>query len=76
MWIFFQIAERVLNLEFKMVNKKNYHSVSIEEVFQKFKTKTLGLSKIEAALRLNKFVPNSLPQAKRLSVIRLFSSPV
>ncbi len=48
-----------------------YHSIEISKVLNKLKTKSSGLSKKEATLRLKKFGPNKLPEAKKFSIITL-----
>ena len=49
-----------------------YHHLPIKEVFRALKTQSKGLSKKEAALRLEKFGPNRLPEAKKFSALKLF----
>lgn len=54
------------------MNPLIYHRLSIKEVFKALKTQAQGLSKKEAASRLEKFGPNKLPEAKRFSALILF----
>ena len=54
------------------MKNKSYHDLSIPAVLESLDTSTEGLSSVKASLRLNKFGPNSLPQAKKLSAIWLF----
>lgn len=53
-------------------NSKNYYDIPVKEVFNTLKAKPSGLSNEEAVLRLQKFGPNILPEAKKLFVVTLF----
>ncbi|MFH1827020.1 MAG: HAD-IC family P-type ATPase [bacterium] len=57
-----------------------YHNLPISDVLESLSTSIKGLSSKEAGLRLNKYGPNSLPQAKKLSTTRLllhqFNNPL
>ena len=55
-----------------LMKNKAYHNLSTSDVLEYLGTSTKGLSVKEASLRMNKYGPNSLPQAKKLSTIRLF----
>ena len=59
-------------MRIKKHNSRYYYSISVKDVFNSFKTKPSGLSNKEAALRLQRFGTNILPEAKKLSVITLF----
>src|SRR3990167_3120814 len=54
--------------------KKNWHSLSIEEIFKEVKSGKSGIAGIEARERLEKFGRNVLPKEKPYSKIRLFLS--
>jgi P-type Ca2+ transporter type 2C len=54
------------------MKNKTYHNLPVSIVLDSLGTSMKGLSKKESALRLNEFGPNSLPQAKKLSTIKLF----
>ena len=53
---------------------KNWHTISLVEIFSETKSTKDGLANSEAAERLKKFGPNVLPQEKSYSKIRLFLS--
>jgi len=52
--------------------RKNWHSISLAEVFSETQSKKEGLSALEASQRLKKFGRNVLPQEKPYSKIWLF----
>ncbi|MFH0852406.1 MAG: HAD-IC family P-type ATPase [bacterium] len=54
--------------------KKDWHAITLDEIFSGLKCSREGLSGQEAAVRLKKFGPNTLPQEKPYSKIRLFLS--
>lgn len=54
------------------MTQQTYHHLPIKEVFRALKAQPQGLSKKEAVLRLEKFGPNKLPEAKKFSVLTLF----
>ena len=54
------------------MENRAFHSLSTADVFQFLDTLTKGLSSTETSLRLNKFGPTTLRQAKKLSAIKLF----
>ncbi|MBU2591832.1 MAG: HAD-IC family P-type ATPase [Patescibacteria group bacterium] len=54
------------------MENKTYYNFPTSAVFKSLDTSLKGLSNTEVGLRLNRFGPNSLPQAKKLSAIRLF----
>ncbi len=54
--------------------QKNWHAISLSEVFSKTKSKREGLTTSEASQRLKDFGYNVLPQEKPYSKIRLFLS--
>ena len=49
-----------------------WHSLSIEETFEKLKTSKSGLSQEEAERRLLKYGKNKLPEEKSLSTLKIF----
>ena len=55
-----------------LMKNKTYHNSSISDTYVSLRTSINGLSGKEAGFRLNKFGPNSLPQAKKLKTFRLF----
>ncbi len=52
--------------------EKNWHALSLEEVFEKTKSDSSGLTSVEARERLKKHGRNILPSEKPYSKIRLF----
>lgn len=50
----------------------NYYHLSKKDIYNKLKTSHSGLSKKEAFLRLNRFGSNKLPEATKLSAVKLF----
>jgi len=59
---------------------KNWHAISLEEVFIRTKSRKSGLTKLEVAKNFKEFGQNALPQEKPYSKIRLllgqFHSPL
>ncbi len=53
---------------------KNWHTVSLAEIFSETKSRKDGLTSSEIAERLKKFGKNTLPQERSYSKIRLFLS--
>ena len=54
-----------------MENDDNWHSLKIEEVFEKTKTNENGLSDKEAKIRLEKFGYNVLRQKPKRTILKL-----
>jgi len=54
--------------------QKNWHAISLAEVFSETKSEKDGLTNLEANQRLKKFGRNILPREKPYSKIRLFLS--
>ncbi len=57
-----------------METHENWHSLEIENIFNKLATSENGLSKEESTKRLAKFGKNILPREKPLSSLRIFIS--
>src|SRR3990167_4373494 len=55
-----------------MTLNKNWHSISLKEIFTETESSAKGLSVEEAAKRLKRLVLNALPSEKPYSKIRLF----
>ena len=54
------------------MNKINWHSIALENIFTETKSKKEGLTGLESSERLKKFGRNAFPQQKSYSKIRLF----
>jgi Ca2+-transporting ATPase len=54
--------------------QKNWHTISLAEIFSETKSRNEGLTSAEATQRLKEFGYNTLPQEKPYSKIRLFLS--
>lgn len=58
----------------------NFHTQSLSDVFERFRTSERGLTANEASNRLKEYGPNKLPEAKADSLaiifLRQFQSPL
>lgn len=53
------------------MNKEKWHSLKIEEVFEKLKTSKTGLTEKDVNKRIEKYGKNELPQKKKTSILKI-----
>ncbi|MCX7995625.1 MAG: calcium-translocating P-type ATPase, PMCA-type [candidate division WOR-3 bacterium] len=54
------------------MEKEYWHTLSIEAVFESLRTSAQGLNSEEARLRLEKFGPNEIKEAKKKTILEMF----